>query len=94
MQFDKVTGYIRKGIAEGATLVTGGAERPDGFTKGCVASHPPTWQLCDAFMVALGFSRLWNAAVWGPTQKPQSHLFPSQSLAPQRRLYFPKNSCA
>jgi hypothetical protein len=30
----KVTGYIRQGIAEGARLVTGGADRPAGFTQG------------------------------------------------------------
>jgi aldehyde dehydrogenase (NAD+) len=33
-QVDRVTGYIQKGIDEGAKLVTGGAERPDGFDKG------------------------------------------------------------
>ena len=35
-QFDKVTGYIRKGIEEGARLVTGGPDRPDGdeFSEG------------------------------------------------------------
>jgi len=30
MQYDKVTGYIQKGINEGARLVTGGVERPAG----------------------------------------------------------------
>jgi len=34
MQRDRVRAYIRKGIEEGATLVTGGAEPPDGLTKG------------------------------------------------------------
>jgi acyl-CoA reductase-like NAD-dependent aldehyde dehydrogenase len=34
MQFDKVTGYIQKGIDEGARLVTGGPSRPDGFDHG------------------------------------------------------------
>ena len=33
-QFDRVTGYIRKGIAEGARLVCGGPERPAGFDRG------------------------------------------------------------
>lgn len=33
-QYKKVTSYIEKGIAEGATLLTGGAEKPDGFDKG------------------------------------------------------------
>jgi aldehyde dehydrogenase (NAD+) len=33
-QFDRVERYIEKGIAEGAKLVTGGAGRPDGLTKG------------------------------------------------------------
>jgi len=33
-QRDRVRAYIRKGIEEGATLVTGGAEPPDGLTKG------------------------------------------------------------
>lgn len=34
MQFDTVTGYIQKGIDEGARLVTGGPTRPDGFESG------------------------------------------------------------
>ncbi len=33
-QQDRVRSYIRKGIEEGATLVTGGAEQPDGLEKG------------------------------------------------------------
>jgi len=33
-QRDRVRGYIKKGIKEGATLVTGGAEQPDKFPKG------------------------------------------------------------
>jgi acyl-CoA reductase-like NAD-dependent aldehyde dehydrogenase len=33
-QRDRVRGYIKKGIEEGATLVTGGAEAPDGLAKG------------------------------------------------------------
>jgi aldehyde dehydrogenase (NAD+) len=34
VQFDRVEGYIAKGIAEGAKVVTGGAGRPDGLPKG------------------------------------------------------------
>jgi aldehyde dehydrogenase (NAD+) len=34
LQFDRVEGYIDKGIAEGANLVTGGAGRPDGLSRG------------------------------------------------------------
>jgi acyl-CoA reductase-like NAD-dependent aldehyde dehydrogenase len=34
IQRDRVRGYIEKGIAEGAKLVTGGAEPPDGLEKG------------------------------------------------------------
>src|ERR1700722_8709911 len=34
LQFDRVEGFIEKGIAEGAHLITGGAGRPDGLTKG------------------------------------------------------------
>jgi aldehyde dehydrogenase (NAD+) len=34
VQFERVQGYIRKGIDEGATLVTGGAGRPDGLAMG------------------------------------------------------------
>ncbi len=34
VQFERVEGYIAKGIAEGAKLVTGGSGRPDGLTKG------------------------------------------------------------
>jgi aldehyde dehydrogenase (NAD+) len=33
-QRDRVVSYIQKGIAEGATLVTGGAEKPEGLEKG------------------------------------------------------------
>ena len=33
-QRERVRGYIKKGIEEGATLVTGGAEPPEGLTKG------------------------------------------------------------
>jgi acyl-CoA reductase-like NAD-dependent aldehyde dehydrogenase len=33
-QVDRVTGYIRKGIEEGAKLVTGGPERPEGLGSG------------------------------------------------------------
>jgi aldehyde dehydrogenase (NAD+) len=33
-QVDRVTGYIQKGIDEGAKLVTGGPERPEGFETG------------------------------------------------------------
>ncbi|HEX3951517.1 MAG TPA: aldehyde dehydrogenase family protein [Steroidobacteraceae bacterium] len=34
VQFDRVTGYIAKGIAEGAKVVVGGSGRPDGLAKG------------------------------------------------------------
>src|SRR5260370_25079483 len=34
LQFDRVEGFIAKGIAEGAHLVTGGAGRPDGLPTG------------------------------------------------------------
>ncbi len=34
IQRDRVRNYIRKGIDEGATLVTGGAEAPEGLDKG------------------------------------------------------------
>ncbi|TDC97604.1 aldehyde dehydrogenase family protein [Actinomadura sp. 7K507] len=33
-QRDRVTGYIRSGVEEGARLVAGGPERPDGFDRG------------------------------------------------------------
>jgi acyl-CoA reductase-like NAD-dependent aldehyde dehydrogenase len=33
-QRDRVVNYIKKGIAEGATLVAGGAEMPEGLTEG------------------------------------------------------------
>ena len=33
-QFDKIQALIQKGIDEGATLVAGGAGRPDGLDKG------------------------------------------------------------
>jgi acyl-CoA reductase-like NAD-dependent aldehyde dehydrogenase len=34
VQQDRVRSYIEKGLAEGATLVTGGADQPDGLDKG------------------------------------------------------------
>jgi aldehyde dehydrogenase (NAD+) len=34
LQFDRVEGFIEKGIAEGAHLITGGAGRPDGLPTG------------------------------------------------------------
>ena len=34
VQRERVRGYIKKGVAEGATLVTGGAEPPEGLEKG------------------------------------------------------------
>jgi aldehyde dehydrogenase (NAD+) len=34
LQFDRVKGFIDKGIAEGAHLITGGAGRPDGLPTG------------------------------------------------------------
>ncbi len=33
-QRDRVVGYIQKGLAEGATLVTGGADKPEGLETG------------------------------------------------------------
>src|SRR5262249_56050380 len=34
VQWDKIQDLIKRGIAEGATLVTGGLGRPDGLNKG------------------------------------------------------------
>ncbi|HKR90284.1 MAG TPA: aldehyde dehydrogenase family protein [Phenylobacterium sp.] len=34
VQFDKIQGYIQKGVDEGAKLVAGGLGRPEGLTKG------------------------------------------------------------
>jgi aldehyde dehydrogenase (NAD+) len=34
IQFERVQGYLKKGIEEGAKLVTGGPGRPDGLSKG------------------------------------------------------------
>jgi aldehyde dehydrogenase (NAD+) len=34
LQFERVEGYIAKGIAEGAKVVIGGSGRPDGLSKG------------------------------------------------------------
>src|ERR1700747_1371672 len=33
-QFDRVTGYIKKGVEEGATALVGGPDAPTGFDKG------------------------------------------------------------
>jgi acyl-CoA reductase-like NAD-dependent aldehyde dehydrogenase len=38
VQRDRVRGYIRTGIEEGAKLVTGGAEQPEGLPKGYFVS--------------------------------------------------------
>ena len=37
-QYDRVRGYIRKGIEEGATLVTGGDDQPEGLDRGYFVS--------------------------------------------------------
>ena len=37
-QLERVRGYIEKGLSEGARLVTGGAERPDGIESGYFVS--------------------------------------------------------
>ena len=34
VQRDRVVGYIKKGVEEGAKLIVGGAERPEGLDKG------------------------------------------------------------
>jgi aldehyde dehydrogenase (NAD+) len=34
LQWNKIQGYIKKGMDEGATLVTGGPNRPDGLAHG------------------------------------------------------------
>ncbi len=34
IQFDRVEGFIAKGISEGASLIAGGSGRPDGLSKG------------------------------------------------------------
>jgi betaine-aldehyde dehydrogenase len=34
MQLERVRGYIKKGVAEGAELLTGGADQPDGVPGG------------------------------------------------------------
>ena len=37
MQYEKVTGLIQRGIDEGAKLLTGGVEKPEGLEQGCYA---------------------------------------------------------
>lgn len=46
MQYDKVTGYIRKGIAEGARLVAGGPERPTGVNPNGYFVKPTVFADC------------------------------------------------
>jgi len=53
VQRDRVVGYIEKGIAEGARLVTGGPTAPDGLERGflrptdrLLRRHPRTWRSC------------------------------------------------
>src|SRR5699024_1912559 len=38
-QWDTVQGYIKKGIDEGATLLTGGTGKPEGLNKGYFAKQ-------------------------------------------------------
>ena len=46
-QVERVTGYIQKGIDEGAKLVTGGPERPEGATSsGATSCSPPCSPTC------------------------------------------------
>jgi betaine-aldehyde dehydrogenase len=47
MQLDRVRGYIQKAIAEGAELVTGGAEPPDGVAPGGYFVRPTVFGKVD-----------------------------------------------
>jgi len=47
MQLDRVRGYIRKGLEEGAELVTGGAEPPDGVAPGGYFVRPTVFGKVD-----------------------------------------------
>src|SRR6185295_10719989 len=47
MQLERVRGYIRKGIEEGAELVTGGAEPPDGVAAGGYFVRPTVFGKVD-----------------------------------------------
>ena len=47
MQLDRVRGYIRKGIEEGAELVAGGAETPDGVAAGGYFVRPTVFGKVD-----------------------------------------------
>ena len=46
MQYDKVTGYIKQGIAEGARLVSGGPERPAGVNPSGYFVKPTLFADC------------------------------------------------
>ena len=41
VQFNKIQGLIKKGIDEGATLVTGGPGRPEGLNRGYYRAARP-----------------------------------------------------
>jgi aldehyde dehydrogenase (NAD+) len=47
MQLDRVRGYIRKGLEEGAELVTGGAEPPEGVAPGGYFVRPTVFGKVD-----------------------------------------------
>jgi aldehyde dehydrogenase (NAD+) len=59
MQFEKVQALIEAGIAEGATLVTGGPGRPDGLDRGYFAR--PT-----VFANVINTMRIAREEIFGP----------------------------
>jgi acyl-CoA reductase-like NAD-dependent aldehyde dehydrogenase len=59
VQRDRVRGYINQGIAEGAKLVTGGAEAPEGLEKGFFVQ--PT-----VFSEVTRTMRIANEEIFGP----------------------------
>ena len=46
VQRERVRGYIRKGIEEGARLVTGGEEPPEGLERGLLRAPRPCSRTC------------------------------------------------
>ncbi|MEJ7765880.1 MAG: aldehyde dehydrogenase family protein [Acidimicrobiales bacterium] len=57
-QWDRLQGYIAKGVEEGATLVTGSAGRPPGYTSALQAS------LVVALVGALTLSEQFFSPIW------------------------------
>jgi betaine-aldehyde dehydrogenase len=58
-QYEKVQNYIREAVAAGAKVVTGGPDRPPGFTKGYFLRPTILTDVTEDMAI-------WNEEVFGP----------------------------